>query len=89
MRPTNRLAAIMADLDAVKARKAKPTNAPRPPKPRPGTPPVRVSFLLQLGRRIEDMEIHISPEKPNLDPTAGWFPPFKTAVGWISARLVV
>lgn len=73
MKPHNRLAEVMAELDAERRREPKRRDA-------------RVSFLLQQGGRIVELVVDVDPEEP--PARTGWSPAVKTDVGWFSCQIV-
>lgn len=73
MQFNNRLAEVMAELDAERRREPKQREA-------------RVSFLLEQGGRIVELIVDVTPEKP--PARAGEMPPVRTDVGWFDVRIV-
>jgi len=83
MEPTNRLADVMAALDAERAKK---TAKPRKVREKKPPAPVSVSFVLSNGAHASYFHVRVSADKPDLDPKDGWLMA-KTAAGWIAGRI--
>lgn len=81
MKPHNRLAEVMAELDAERRRDPKEVR-----KAKPKRRDARVSFLLQQGGRIVELVVDVDPEEP--PARTGWSPAVKTDVGWFSCQIV-
>jgi len=86
VKSSNRLAAVMAELDA--ERRPEPEKPARKAKPKRKAEPRRVtiSYLLETNGRIVDFEVHVSTEEPK--PAPGWSGPMLTPVGWFMTRIV-